>query len=66
MNYLVSYKFRNNELSDKEFALLTPETMRVRAASATRAISTVTNQLKAAGHIFSKAEIVILEARVVA
>ena len=66
MNYLVSYKFRNNELSDKEFALLTPEVMRVRAAGATRALSTVTNQLQAAGHIFSKAEIVILEARVVA
>lgn len=66
MNYLVSYKFRNNDLSDKEFALLTPEVMRVRAASATRAISTATNQLKAAGHISSKAEIVVLEARVVA
>lgn len=66
MNYLVSYKFRNNDLSDKDFALLTPEVMRVRAASATRAISTATNQLKSAGHISSKAEIVILEARVVA
>ena len=66
MNYLVSYKFRNNNLSDKEFALLTPEVMRVRASSATRAISTAINQLKAAGHISSKAEIVILEARVVA
>lgn len=66
MNYLVSYKFRNSELSDKEFALLTPEVMRVRASSATRAISTATNQLKAAGHISSKAEVIVLEARVVA
>lgn len=66
MNYAISYKLRNNELSDKEFALLAPQVMRVRASSATRAISTATNQLKAAGHIFSKAEVVILEARVVA
>ena len=66
MNYAVSYKFRNNDLSEKEFALLTPEVMRVRAASATRAISTAINQLKAAGHISSKAEVVVLEARVVA
>ena len=66
MNYAVSYKFRNNDLSEKEFALLTPEVMRVRASSATRAISAATNQLKAAGHISSKAEVVVLEARVVA
>ena len=66
MNYAISYKLRNSELSDKEFALLTPEVMRVRAASATRAISTAINQLKSAAHISSKAEIVVLEARVVA
>lgn len=66
MNYVVSYKFRNPGLSEKDFALLTPEVMRVRAASATRAISTAINQLKSAGHISSKAEIVVLEARVVA
>ena len=66
MNYAISYKLRNSELSDKEFALLAPQVMRVRASSATRAISAATNQLKAAGHISSKAEVVILEARVVA
>lgn len=66
MNYLVSYKIRNNELSDREFALLTPQVMRVRASNATRAISAATNQLKSAGHISSKAEVTILEARVVA
>ena len=66
MNYAISYKLRNSELSDKEFALLTPQVMRVRASSATRAISAATNQLKSAGYISSKAEVVILEARVVA
>lgn len=66
MNYAISYKLRNNELSDKEFALLAPQVMRVRASSATRAISAATNQLKSAGHISSKAEVAILEARVVA
>lgn len=66
MNYAISYKLRNNDLSDKEFALLAPQVMRVRASNATRAISTTINQLKAAGHISSKAEIVVLEARVVA
>ncbi len=66
MNYAISYKLRNNELSDKEFALLAPQVMRVRASNATRAISTAINQLKSAGHISSKAEVVILEARVVA
>lgn len=66
MNYAISYKLRNNELSDKEFALLAPQVMRVRASNATRAISTAINHLKSAGHISSKAEVVILEARVVA
>lgn len=66
MNYAISYKLRNNDLSDKEFALLAPQVMRVRASNATRAISTAINQLKAAGRISSKAEIVVLEARVVA
>lgn len=66
MNYAISYKLRNNDLSEKEFALLAPQVMRVRASNATRAISTAINQLKAAGHISSKAEIVVLEARVVA
>lgn len=66
MNYAISYKLRNNDLTDKEFALLAPQVMRVRASNATRAISAATNQLKSAGHIFSKAEIVVLEARVVA
>lgn len=66
MNYAISYKLRNNELSDKEFALLAPQVMRVRASNATRAISTAINQMKSAGHISSKAEIVVLEARVVA
>ena len=66
MNYVVSYKLRNNELSEREFALLNPQVMRVRASNATRAISTAINQLKSAGHISSKAEIVVLEARVVA
>lgn len=66
MNYAISYKLRNNDLSDKEFALLAPQVMRVRASNATRAISTAINQLKSAGHISSKAEIVVLEARVVA
>lgn len=66
MNYAISYKLRNNELSDREFALLAPQVMRVRASNATRAISTAINQLKSAGHISSKAEIVVLEARVVA
>lgn len=66
MNYAISYKLRNNDLSEKEFALLAPQVMRVRASNATRAISTAINQLKSAGHISSKAEIVVLEARVVA
>ena len=66
MNYAVSYKLRNNDLSDKEFALIAPQIMRVRASNATRAISAAINQLKSAGHISSKAEVVILEARVVA
>lgn len=66
MNYAISYKLRNNDLSEKEFALLAPQVMRVRASNATRAISTAINQLKAAGRISSKAEIVVLEARVVA
>lgn len=66
MNYSVSYKLRNNDLSEKEFALLAPQVMRVRASNATRAISAAINQLKSAGRISSKAEVVILEARVVA
>ena len=66
MNYAISYKLRNSELSEREFALLAPQVMRVRASNATRAISTAINQLKSAGHISSKAEIVVLEARVVA
>lgn len=66
MNYAISYKLRNNDLSDKEFALLAPQVMRVRASNATRAISAAINQLKSAGRISSKAEVVILEARVVA
>ena len=66
MNYAISYNLRNSELSDKEFALLAPQVMRVRASNATRAISTAINQLKSAGHISSKAEVTILEARVVA
>lgn len=35
MNYAISYKLRNNDLSDKEFALLAPQVMRVRASNAT-------------------------------
>lgn len=66
MNYAISYKLRNNDLSEKEFALLAPQVMRVRASNATRAISAAINQLKSAGRISSKAEVVILEARVVA
>lgn len=66
MNYAVSFKVRQADLSKADFDILEPEVARVRASNATRAISQVVNNLKAEGRIQGKADVVIVEAKVVA
>lgn len=68
MNYLITYRLRNDiaDLSASEIGAIEPKKRRVRAANATRAISAVVNDLKNAGDISGKADVIILEAKVVA
>lgn len=68
MNYLITYRLRNDiaDLSASEIGATDPKHRRTRASNATRAISAVVNDLKNAGEISGKADIVILEAKVVA
>lgn len=68
MNYQINYLYTNDteglSLADK--AKLFPSVGRIRASNATRAISAFINEQKNAGKISGKADIVILEAKVVA
>lgn len=68
MTYLISYHLRSNidGLSAKEAKEHQPLTSRVAASNATRAISSLVNDLKATGDINSKGDVIILEAKVVA
>lgn len=66
--YLVSWVRREDiqDLSTSEREELTPHKTRISASNATRAISKLTNELKNDECIFSKGEIIILEAKVTA
>lgn len=65
--YEVSYKYRDvlEGLTPKEADLVAPEVRRVSSSNAQRAISSLTNDLKANGRVRSKGEIVIVEVRLV-
>lgn len=68
MAYAVSYTLRSAE-ADKtpaEVATIEPTVVRVKATNATRAISTVINQLKNDGTINGKGDVIVKEAKVVA
>lgn len=68
MAYAVSYTLRSEE-ADKtpaEVATIEPTVVRVKATNATRAISTVINQLKNDGTINGKGDVIVKEAKVVA
>ena len=68
MAYAVSYTLRSEE-ADKtpaEVATIEPTVVRVKATNATRAISTVVNQLKNDGVISGKGDVIVKEAKVVA
>lgn len=66
MLYNILYKFRSelDSLSNEEKITSRPKCRRVKASNATRAISAAINELKNAGEIQSKSEVVILEAKV--
>lgn len=66
--YNVSWKLRDEirEYSASEKEEWSPNVDRVSASDAQRAISRVVNDLKSNGAIRSKADIIILEAKVVA
>lgn len=65
--YEISFKYRRDieGLSNAEKATVTPRRMRVQASNLTRAISSVVNELKAEGSIDGKADVIILEGKVV-
>lgn len=65
--YEVSYKYRDvlEGLTPREADLVAPEVRRVSSSNAQRAISSLTNDLKANGRVRSKGEIVIAEVRLV-
>ena len=69
-NYTVAYKLHKDkaeyELSDKEFEVMEPTLRRVSASNATRAISSIVNDLKRDHTIGTKNDVVIVEAKVVA
>lgn len=66
MLYNILFKLRKDleGLSATESLELKPSVRRVKASNATRAISSVVNDLKAAGVITGKGDIVVLEAKV--
>lgn len=65
--YEISFKYRRDieGLSNAEKATTKPRRMRVQASNLTRAISSVVNELKAEGIIDGKADVIILEGKVV-
>lgn len=70
MIYLVKYHTAGDrkvaEQDGHDVLLRGPQTRRVKASNATRAISTVVNHLKSVGEISSKADVTIREVTVVA
>lgn len=65
--YEISYKLRKEieGLSNAEKATASPYKSRVKASDLTRAISAVVNNLKSEGAVSGKADVIILEGKVV-